>query len=122
MLRYGRERFQLWGYIVSMSQLLLRSTKSERFDTRVDIAFWNVQAIQLPTLLPGMRVAPADSDEVERIKAEAGLGATENTPVFLVVGRGYRGYVVAGGMVTCEDSGEYFAPSLIWDNRPQRHI
>lgn len=118
----GEGDFQLWGYIVSMSQLLLRSTKSERFDTRVDIAFWNVQAIQLPTLLPGMRVAPADSEDTERIRAEAGIGAIENTSVFLVADRGYRGYVVAGRMVTCEDSGEYFEPSQIWDDGPRKHI
>jgi hypothetical protein len=45
--------FQLWTYTVSMGRLLLRSTKSDQFVTRLDVAFQNVQAIQLPDVVAG---------------------------------------------------------------------
>ncbi len=56
-----------------MGRLLLRSAKSDQFETRVDVAFQNVQAVQLPTLLPGLVVSDADPAETERIVKETGL-------------------------------------------------
>lgn len=37
--------FQVWAFTVSMGRLLLRSTKSGSFRTRVDVLFQNVKAI-----------------------------------------------------------------------------
>ena len=43
--------FQLWAYTVGMGRLLLRSTVSDQFSTRIDVVFQNVQAVQLLALL-----------------------------------------------------------------------
>lgn len=115
----GRDRvFQLWSYSVSMKRLLLRSTKSDQFQTRVDVAFQNVQAVQLPTLLPGLVVAGADPAEIERIIKETGLLPDDDRKFFSMLGSNFTGYVVAGVVASCEDSGEYYEPSQVWQDGP----
>jgi hypothetical protein len=37
----------------------------------------------------------------------------ESCTFFIVNGSNYSGYVVAGVVATCEDSGEYFEPSAL---------
>jgi hypothetical protein len=45
--------FQVWRAVVGHSQLLLRSTKSDAENTRVDVLFKPVRAMKLRTLLDG---------------------------------------------------------------------
>lgn len=72
-LDYPERVFQLWSYTVGMGRLLLRSTKSEGFGTRIDVVFQNVQALQLPAVLGGLVAAPADETSTRRITAELRL-------------------------------------------------
>lgn len=106
--------FQVWAYSVSMSRLLLRSTKSETFSTRVDVLFQNVKAMSLPTSLDGLVVEIADSAAAERVTRETGLLADEDTTFFKLRTAHGVGYVVAGVVVADEDHGEYFEPSRYW--------
>jgi hypothetical protein len=106
--------FQLWAYTVGMGRLLLRSTKSEQFDTRIDVLFQNVQALQLPSMLSGLVIATADSAEAERITRATGLLPDDDRTFFTLTGSNFAGYVVAGVVVSCEDTGDYFEPSEVW--------
>jgi hypothetical protein len=76
----------LWTYTLSIGRLLLRSTKSDQFETRVDVAFQNVQAIQLPMLLPGLLVSEADPAGTERIIKETGLLPDDDGKFFSMLG------------------------------------
>lgn len=106
--------FQVWAYTVGMGRLLLRSTKSETFPTRVDVLFQNVKAMSLPTLVDGLAVTIADRASEERITAETGFLPDEDTTFFqLNTSRGV-GYVVAGVVALDEDEGEYFESSRYW--------
>jgi hypothetical protein len=105
--------FQLWCYTVGMGRLLLRSTKTATFRTRIDVLFQNVKAVKLPTRLDGLSVRPASDDELRAIEEDSGLLAAEDTRFFIVEGSGYAGYVVAGVMVTHVDEGEYNEPSAL---------
>lgn len=106
--------FQVWSYGVGMSRLLLRSTKSDTFDARVDVLFQNVKALKLPTLLDGLTVAEADGSEVAQISRETGCLPDEETTLFVLRSPAYEGYVVAGVCLVAEDDGEYFEPSQLW--------
>lgn len=110
--------FQLWAYTVGMSRLLLRSTKSDQFGSRIDVVFQNVKAIQLLSVLHGIVIARADDAEAERITRETGLLPDVDREFFSVYGSNYVGYVVAGVVVACEDAGEYFEPSAVWPKGP----
>ncbi len=112
-VEYRDRRFQLWAYSVSMSRLLLRSTKGEDAATRIDVLFQNVTAVSLPALLVGVVVRSADDEEQKWIADSSGVEVVSGR-AFVVEGDGYRGYVVAGVVVEASDEGEYFEPSSLW--------
>jgi len=55
--------FKLWDYRVSHGQLLLRSPMSPDHHTNVDIQFFGVELICLPTFMHGIRLRLSNGDE-----------------------------------------------------------
>ena len=87
--------FQLWRYTVSHSQLLLRSTRDNDHDTRVEVLFKGVRRVDLPTSFDGLTVRRDGSG-------------------FVAKGHGWAGSIVALAMFTIEDKGEYSEPSALF--------
>lgn len=114
VVNFPERVFQMWGYTVGMSRLLLRSTKSETFPTRVDVLFQNVKAMSLPTLLDGLVVEVAHGVAAERITRETGFLTDDDTTLFEVRTAHWVGYVIAGVVVWDEDHSEFFEPSKYW--------
>jgi hypothetical protein len=56
MLFSSDRQFRLWDYNISHRQLLLRSTKSESHVDNIDIVFWSVAWISLPTSVEGIEI------------------------------------------------------------------
>jgi hypothetical protein len=56
----GRQ-FRLWDYNISHRQMLLRSCKSEAETDNIDIVFWGVAWLSLPTTLDGIQVGSSDA-------------------------------------------------------------
>ncbi len=102
--------FQLWEYQVGHAQLLLRSPKEGAHLTRLEIAFKNVQAVKIPTLIRDLSIGIADTEPSAAALAEAGT-AVRTSLVFAIDGSGFQGYVIAGIAFGHEDEGEYFDPS-----------
>jgi hypothetical protein len=107
--------FQVWGYTVGMARLLLRSTKTPTFGSRIDVLFQNVRAVKLPTRLDGVVVRGTSEYERASIEADAGIIADEQIHIFILEGASYSGYVVAGTMVVDERDAEYNDPSTLID-------
>jgi hypothetical protein len=107
-------RFQIWAYSVGMARLLLRSTKSDTFATRVDVLFQNVTFLKLPTSLDGLVVTEADSEGTAQISSETGILPGDGVRIFAIRSGAFDGYVIAGVCVVAEDKGEYFEPSQLW--------
>jgi hypothetical protein len=114
VLDYSERRFQVWAYSVSLGRLLLRSTKSDTFPTRVDVLFQNVKALKLPTSLDGLTIAEADDDERSEIEAATGIVLDVDAAGFVVRCGSMDGFVVAGVCVGREDDAEHFEPSDLW--------
>jgi hypothetical protein len=110
--------FQMWAFTVSMGQLVLRSTKSEHFETRIDVKFQDVRALQLPTILVGLTIRESGSIEASLVAKNADLPPGLGGTVFSVEGSNYSGYVVAGVVATSEDDGDYSEPSELWPALP----
>jgi hypothetical protein len=110
VLSYKR-RFQVWTYTVSHGQLLLRSTKDAENRTQVDVLFKNVLSVNLPTLLDDLCVELADEEGATGVTAQLGAWKLFDEKMFLVWGRNFRGYVVAGIVVSSEDDQEHHEPS-----------
>lgn len=85
--------FQLWLYSVSHAQLLLRSTMGPNADSRVDVLFKGVAALNLPTSFDGLRVRETASGHYE------------------VSGKNWQGSIQALAFFAAEDGGGYSDPS-----------
>ena len=109
-------RFQVWEYRVGHKQLLLRSTKDGSHPTRVEIAFKDVRAMQIPTLIEELSISVADAALATDARAQSG-GDQASAVVFAISGLGFRGYVVAGVAYGHEDQGEYSDPSPLLSGR-----
>jgi len=109
-------RFQVWLYAVSHAQLLLRSNRSNEFQTRIDVLFKNVAAVALPTRFEGLEVSEASKEEATRFSPQLGSNEIENRKVFAIRGSNYCGYVVAGAVFWHEDDGHHYDPSHFQDS------
>ena len=97
---YEDRRFELWAYTVSLGRMLLRSIR--RADGtlapgNVDVRFFGVAYLELPTTLHDLEVSFADPAEIDHVVGRLGrpLGAGEN--VFALTGGSARYLVVAAG-------------------------
>lgn len=107
-LSYERP-FQIWSYVVSHRQLLLRSNKSPLQTSRVDVLFKNVKEVKLPTELDRLEIREATTDEIARL----GVDGESTARVFVVSGAEREGYVVAGAVAAVEDDKDYHEPSAL---------
>jgi hypothetical protein len=79
-----------------MRQLLLRSNRDDEHPTRVEVFFQNVQHLDIPTHMDGLRVS------------------REAEGRYRLSGDGWSGSIDAGPMKTLEDEGSYDDPSSLF--------
>lgn len=110
----SKRSFQLWGYTVSHRELLLRSTKSADYPTRIDVFFKGVKEFHLPTSFKGLSIAHASLDELRTLPSHRGGWAESGSDLkfFKIGGADFVGYVVALVVFCHEDDGEYCEPSF----------
>ncbi len=109
----SRRRFQVWGYTVSHRELLLRSTKSKEFPTRIDVFLKGVQEFHLPTVFDGLSITEARAEDLERLSILSdAVSSGSGAKAFVVNGNGFMGYVIALGVWCHEDEGEYYDRSF----------
>jgi len=109
--------FQIWKYTIGHSQLLIRSTKSPEFPSRIDVLFKGVEQFHLPATFEGLFITEASEAEIERLcTLRESVSFHKNLKVFAVTGRDYVGYVAALAVFSHEDQGEYYDPSFFAKN------
>jgi hypothetical protein len=109
----AERRFQIWKYTVGHSQLLLRSTKSAEFPTRIDVFFKGVKELHLPTIFTGLSITEASEADVRQLcSLRKSPSFDKDVKVFKVQGTDFVGYVAALIVFCHEDEGEYHDPSF----------
>lgn len=104
-------RFQLWEYMVSHRQLLLRRPATGMHPTNVDLVFGGVKYVALPSSIRNPRVRPAKADEVRW--AEEALGTQiPIEEIHVIEGDSTKGFVVAGSARRVVNELEIFESSL----------
>ena len=103
-----RRRFELWSYVVSHEQLLVRSNKSNEWSTRIDILFKDVIVMEIQTLFDEILVRRSSKEEARSLQDRLGGVPTERRKLFIVQSSNFSGYVVAGAVFWHEDQGEYY--------------
>ena len=107
---FSNRTFQLWEYKVSHGQLLIRSPKSEKNQTNVDIAFAGVEYIAIPTLFEDFSlVEPNDTESnfLTEFKTE-----NYSPQIFVFETKGNRYLIVAAGAKIFENTLDIFESSL----------
>jgi hypothetical protein len=106
-------QFQIWKYVVGHRQLLLRSVKSARLPTRVDVFFKGVKEFHLPTSLTGLSITEASEADIRQLcTLRKSPSLNSGDKVFKVQGVDFLGYIIALIAVCHEDEGEYDDPSF----------
>jgi hypothetical protein len=132
---FERRQFQVWGYTVGHSCLLLRSAKlaldgtEEQLtssgqpysqSTRIDVLFKGVQAIYLPTMTFSDELTITRSDAPNAALSKVGMTSTvleSDRMVFTLDSAEGRSLVVALAAFYAEDDGDFFDPSPFLDAR-----
>jgi hypothetical protein len=105
--------FQMWSYSVGHSEMLLRSTKSADYPTRIDVFFKGVEEFQLPTTFHELSIAEVSDAEVPTLHDFRRSPQTGyDYKIFVIKGVDFVGYVVALLALCHEDNGEYYEPSF----------
>lgn len=112
----------MWHYNVSHRQLTLRAVKSPQPggpDTRVDIRFFNVNTMALPTILSSVISVEPQPRHFD-LAMHIGMSFVPGYRLF-VISEDPVGWVEAGDAAWCEDDGEYDEPSMfdIWHGPPR---
>ncbi len=84
--------FQVWEYLVSHGQLLIRSPGFKR--TNVDIEFFAVEYVSLPHYLKGIEILEPTAEEDESFRQLVGRLLHKNVKVHVLKSGGKRHYVV----------------------------
>ena len=99
-------RFQMWEYHVSHGRLLLRSPKSERVPTNLDIEFIGVEYLALPRHLVGLEVREASPAELDAFREVREVVAPDR--LFTLTSEGLSHSVVAVSYRVTENDMDIF--------------
>jgi hypothetical protein len=108
-------RFQLWEYHVSHSMLfshsmlLIRCPKFEPTQSNVDVKFWSVEYIDLPSVLLDLEIDEPTQEDISFVNSR--LGKTVKEDNIIVLKSGDRRHVVVAGRVEISESSMDFFES-----------
>lgn len=103
----------MWRHVVSHSQVLLRSVRTDLLPTRIEILFKSVDFVCLPTRMPGLSVSEGSGDESVPGMIDSSL-VSRGSIRFEVRGPQYEGFVIAGSITVAEDDKGYAEGSSLW--------
>jgi hypothetical protein len=110
-LKITERTFQLWDYNVSHSHLLLRSPKCPGIDTNIDIKFFGVSYLNIPTIIRGCSIVEANSEEIETIHSLF-PNRSDATEIFIIASAGNRYSIVAVAYKISENELDIFQTTL----------
>ena len=104
-------RFRVWDYNISHKQMLLRSPESPEEAENIDVIFWDVDYIEIPTAMDGLSLDEATGDEIAKI---GGILAIKHAKmsIYCLVSGGLRFLIVAGGYKVLKNKLDVFESSL----------
>jgi hypothetical protein len=104
-------RFRIWDYNVSHNQMLLRSPKSPDHSENIDIVFWGVEYIEIPSAFTGVELVKASTEEASSMK-RIPEKRCETSDVHVLSSGGKKFVVVAAGFKVLRNDLDIFESSL----------
>jgi hypothetical protein len=109
--------FQMWDYTVSHQQLLVRSPADSEIVDNIDLVFWGVRFIGIPTSLAGAAIWEASPPELAHLAAGA-AGKFALRGAFCVLSGDNTYFIAASGLVVHRNQLDIFDSSLMYFNAP----
>ena len=106
--------FQVWEYLISHGQLLLRSPKfvgtleTPGQATNIDLVFVAVEYLSLPTTLKGIEFVEPTNKEINEAKKKLGRDLYISERVIVILSAGQRYFIVGIRATTSENDWEGF--------------
>jgi hypothetical protein len=112
MIYKSERKFKIWAYTVSHNSLLLRSVMkfqddreySKETSFNIDIEFWAVEYINLPTTLNNIRIS--DGIILPLYENKNSKKFSKGAKVFEIEESGSIYYIVAGGLIVATNKWE----------------
>ena len=105
--------FVIFSYGMSHGLLLLRSRKTEQAQTRLDILFQDVRAMEIRAWFEGVKIEEVGPEFLQPRSSNPAEMIEPGNKVYSLSGVGWSGFVVAGIMQLKEDEEEFLAPSAL---------
>ena len=103
--------FQIWDYNVSHSQMLLRSPVSPGEIRNIDIVFWGVAYLGIPSRFQGIEVCEATAEEMAAIHSTVGQKYVKPA-LYSLSTSGTQFFIAAVGYKVFENDLDLFESSL----------
>ncbi len=111
--RYPTRDFQFWAYRVSFGLALIRSPSKGEGDHNVDLVFYGVKYLSLPSVLGNIQVAIAHGEEAENLRALLRPEfRADGNEAFVIEEGSRKHYVLAAGCDLYENWGDLFDDTL----------
>jgi hypothetical protein len=98
---------------MSHGLLLLRSGKTAKHPTRVDVLFQDVRALEVPAWMDGLIIEETTPAYTENRPSKPNKFIETGIKVYKLRGEEWEGYVIAGIVKVQEDNGELMTPSAL---------
>jgi hypothetical protein len=101
VISYPDRTFRLWSTTVNFQRLLLRSPKSEieGLVSNVDIYFWGVAYVDIPSIIRGLVIEDSTENDLELVTTKYDCRLRE-VKIYVCVSGNHRYYIVAAGNMT----------------------
>lgn len=94
--------FQLWAYHVSHQRLLVRSPKGPDIERNIDLKFYGVGYLNVPSNFRGVALVDATAEEVDQVRSEFGELLLRERTVYVLASTDKR-FIVVAASVTVEE-------------------
>src|SRR5688500_8299706 len=105
--------FSLYTFEASHRRLDFRSGKTKEFPARLSLVFQDVRVLDTRAYLDSLTVTVADPSALKDFPSKPGETIEPGHKVFLLVSKGWKGFVIAGDIFAEEDQGGFFDPSKL---------
>ncbi len=99
--------FQLWAYSVSHAQLLIRSPRSKEDPKNIDVAFFGVGLIEVPSGFIGLTIEDASTKEAKAVRRRRLRDSSDVDHVYRLITDDEVFFVVAAHLRVSENSLDY---------------
>ncbi|MFF3510342.1 hypothetical protein [Streptomyces sp. NPDC002573] len=105
--------FQVWHYTAAhRDRLLLRATRDQTDQRRIDLYVEGVRGVLLEPLYRGIVIRAGTPEEVREVESVYGIPVTSQPVHLHVIGEDrMRGFIVGGPLQRHEDEGDFRDPS-----------